>query len=73
MDPQRKSVAGPMALSSVKAARKSFAVANTKVKDNKMQKEIITVHSSTPSVEHRLLHSEQSQIYQGDVNVLSIM
>lgn len=73
MDPQRKAVAGPMAQNSIKTARKSFAVTNTYFKAVTPQKEIITVHTSTPHVEHRSFPSEQNQIYQGDVNVLSIM
>lgn len=73
MDPQRKTVAGPMAPTSVKTARKSFAVTNTYIKNVNPQKQIITVHTSTPNVEHRSFHSEQNQIYQGEVNVLSIM
>lgn len=73
MDPQRKARAGPMALSSIKTARKSFAVSNTYVKNLNSPKEIVTVHTSTPHIEHRPFHSEQNQIYQGEVNVLSIM
>ncbi|OWR41292.1 hypothetical protein KGM_206112 [Danaus plexippus plexippus] len=73
MDPQRKVTAGPMAPSSLKTARKSFAVTKTYVKDMSPQKEIITVHTSTPNIEHRSFHSEQNQIYQGEVNVLSII
>lgn len=73
MDPQRKARAGPMALSSIKTARKSFAVCNTYVKNLNSPKEIVTVHTSTPHIEHRPFHSEQNQIYQGEVNVLSIM
>ncbi|XP_045491170.1 uncharacterized WD repeat-containing protein alr3466-like [Colias croceus] len=73
MDPQRKQEAGPIAPSSVKAARKSFAVTNTYVKNVSPQKEIVTVHTSSPNIEHRSFHTEQNQIYQGEVNVLSII
>lgn len=74
MEPRRKTPAGPMAPSSMKSARKSFAVTNTYIsKTNVPQKEIITVHTSTPHVERKSFHAEQSQVYQGDVNVLSIM
>lgn len=71
MDPQRKTVAGPMAPTSMKTARKSFAITNTYIRSNK--KEIVSVHTSTPAVESRAFHLEQNQIYQGDVNILSIM
>ncbi|CAK1552018.1 unnamed protein product [Leptosia nina] len=73
MDPQRRKEAGPVAPSSVKSARKSFAVTNTYVKNVTPQKEIVTVHTSAPNIEHRSFHSEQNQIYQGEVNVLSII
>ncbi|XP_060800483.1 uncharacterized protein LOC106139046 [Amyelois transitella] len=73
MDPQRKTMPGPMAQSSVKSARKSFAVTNAYVKSNAVQKEIISVHTSTPQVEQKSFKSEKSQIYQGEVNVLSII
>lgn len=73
MDPQRKTGAGPMAPSSMKTARKSFAVTNTFVKNNAPEKEIVTVHTSTPHVERRSSHVEQSQVYQGEVNILSIV
>lgn len=73
MDPQRKIAAGPMATSSIRAARKSFAVTKTFIKNVTPQKEIVTVQTSTPNVEHRSFHSEQNQVYYGDVNVLSIM
>lgn len=73
MEPQRKKEAGPVAPSSVKSARKSFAVTNTYVKNVTPQKEIITVHTSSPHIEHRSFHSELNQIYHGEVNVLSIM
>lgn len=73
MEPRRKIPAGPMAPSSVKAARKSFAVTHTYVKSSAPQKEIITVHTGTPHIETKSAHAEQNQVYQGDVNVLSIM
>lgn len=73
MEPRRQIPAGPMAPSSMKAARKSFAVTSTYVKSNAPQKEIITVHTSTPHVEKKSFHAEQNQVYHGDVNVLSIM
>ncbi|XP_023947804.1 uncharacterized WD repeat-containing protein alr3466 [Bicyclus anynana] len=73
MDPQRKTVPGPMAPSSVRTARKSFAITNAFIKNVNPQKEIVTVHTSTPHVEHRSFHSEQNQVYQGEVNVLSII
>ncbi|KAG6458809.1 hypothetical protein O3G_MSEX011054 [Manduca sexta] len=73
MEPRRKSVAGPMAPSSMKTARKSFAVINTFIKNAAPDKQIITVHTSTPLVERRSFHVEQNQINQGEVNVLSII
>ena len=71
MDPQRKTVAGPMAPSSKKIALKSIAVVNNYNKTQK--KEIISVHTSTPAIETRTVDLEQNQIYQGEVNILSIM
>ncbi|KOB65856.1 Ribosome biogenesis protein YTM1 [Operophtera brumata] len=64
MVPQRKTAAGPMAPSSMKASKKSIAVSSTK--SNVPEKEVITVHTSTPSVEKRSARAEQSQIYQGE-------
>ncbi|XP_075970089.1 uncharacterized protein LOC142972684 [Anticarsia gemmatalis] len=72
MDPQRKTAAGPMAPTSIKTARKSFAVTNTYVRPH-VEKEIITVHTSTPQTEKRSHTAQQNQVYQGDVNVLSII
>lgn len=37
------------------------------------QKQVVTVHTSTPNVEHRPGLSAQNQIYHNEVNVLSIM
>ena len=37
------------------------------------QKQIVTVHTSTPNIEHRPGLSAHNQIYQNEVNVLSIM
>lgn len=71
MDPQRKTEAGPMAPSSKKQATKSFAILNPYSKAQK--KEIISVHTSTPALETRTIDLEQNQIYQGEVNILSIM
>lgn len=73
MDPQRKVMAGPVAPTSVGTVRKSFAVTNTYVKKHEPEKEIITAHTSTPHVEKKSFHSQQSQIFQGEVNLLSIM
>lgn len=73
MEPQRKTIAGPMAPSSMKSARKSFAVTNTLIKNESPDKEIVTVHTSTPHIERRSYHHEQRQVYQGDINILSIM
>ncbi|KPJ06103.1 WD repeat-containing protein tag-125 [Papilio machaon] len=73
MDPQRKVAAGPVAPSSLKSARKSFAVTNAFVRREDKKGEILTVHTSTPNVEHRSFHADQCQLYQGDVNLLSII
>lgn len=62
-----------MAPSSMKTARKSFAITNTFVKSNAPEKEIVTVHTSTPHVERRSFHVAQNQVYQGEVNILSIV
>ncbi|XP_026745654.1 transcription initiation factor TFIID subunit 5-like isoform X2 [Trichoplusia ni] len=73
MDPQRHVVAGPMAPTSMKTARKSFAITNTYVRSHPANKEIVSVHTSTPAVEKRTFNLEQNQVYQGTVNVLSII
>lgn len=74
MDPQRTAVAGPMASFNEKTSKKSFAVTNTLInKESILNKDITTVHSSSPHVEKRSYHVEQNQIYQGEINVLSIM
>ncbi|KAF9418457.1 hypothetical protein HW555_004745 [Spodoptera exigua] len=71
MDPQRTTLPGPLPASSKQAARKCFAITNTYIKSTK--KEIVSVHTSTPTVENLSFQIEQNQIYQGDVNVLSII
>ncbi|KAJ8722695.1 hypothetical protein PYW07_003875 [Mythimna separata] len=71
MDPQRKTVAGPMTSSSLRKALKSGAIINNSIKSNK--KETISVHTSIPAVETRTYDVEQDQIYQGEVNILSII
>ncbi|CAG9783767.1 unnamed protein product [Diatraea saccharalis] len=74
MEPKRKLPAGPMALSSMKAAKKTLGVYNAPVnKSNAPTKELITVHTATPHLEHKSYNAEQNQIYQGEVNVLSVM
>lgn len=74
MEPQRKVTPGPTAPSNRKTQRKSFAITSTFLRAAQDPgKEVITVHASTPNVEKRSFHVEQSQVYNGDVNVLSIM
>ncbi|XP_028042374.1 transcription initiation factor TFIID subunit 5-like [Bombyx mandarina] len=73
MEPKRTALAGPMAPTSIKTARKSFAVTNTYIRNAPPTKEIVSVHTSMPQVEHRSFPLEQNQVYQGQVNVLSVI
>ncbi|RVE43729.1 hypothetical protein evm_011578 [Chilo suppressalis] len=76
MEPRRKVPAGPMAPSSMKAAKKTYgAYSNYINRSNNYApaKESITVHTATPNLEHKSYHTEQNQIYQGEVNVLSVI
>lgn len=82
VEPERVTPAGPMAATSQRNARKSFAVTGTiliprqvdRTPSQHQHKENTTVHTSTPAVETRSQRSEhQGPNYSGDVNLLSIM
>lgn len=79
-EPQRLTVAGPMAATSQRTARKSFAITGTllsrqvdKDQSGRQHKENTTVHTNTPALESRSQRGEQGPIYTGDVNLMSIM
>lgn len=78
-EPQRLMPAGPMAASSQRNARKSFAITDTLItkhadQSHNQHKENTTVHTNTPALEIRSQRSEhQGPIYTGDVNLISIM
>lgn len=80
-EPQRLTAAGPMAATSQRSARKSFAVTGAfitrqvdQVESRHQHKENTTVHTNTPALENRSQHSDhQGPIYTGDVNLMSIM
>lgn len=81
IEPQRLTRAGPMATTSQRVARKSFAITGTliakqpeRVQSHNLQKESTTVHTNTPALESRSLRSDhQGPIYTGDVNLMSVM
>lgn len=81
IEPQRLTPAGPMAATSQRTARKSFAITGTlitkqseHVQSRQQQRENTTVHTNTPALETRSQRSEhQGPIYTGDVNLMSIM
>lgn len=80
-EPQRLTQAGPMAATSQRTARKSFAITGTlitkqvgQVQSRHQHKENTTVHTNTPAVESQTQRSEHhGPIYTGDVNLMSIM
>lgn len=80
-EPQRLTAAGPMAATSQRSARKSFAITGSlitrqvdQVQSRHQHKENTTVHTNTPALENRSQHSDhQGPIYTGDVNLMSIM
>ncbi|XP_049867673.1 uncharacterized protein LOC126367914 [Pectinophora gossypiella] len=73
MEHQRRISAGPMAQSSMHTARKSFAITHTVVNKPHLEKEIVSVHTSTPLLEQRIRHEDANQTYQGEINLLSIV
>lgn len=72
MDVQRKSFAGPTATSLLVQSRKT-AVTPYHIYETMPQKEVITVHTGTPKLEAKSFPSEQNQVYQGEINLLSVM
>lgn len=62
-----------MALSSISTARKSITPTEAYYKPITLQKQIISVHTGTPQIEHHSFPSQENQVYTGDVNLLSIM
>ncbi|KAJ2952731.1 hypothetical protein O0L34_g7083 [Tuta absoluta] len=73
MDHSRQMPAGPMAASSIQTARKSFAITSKFMNKPESQKEIVSVHTTAPLMERRALREEQLQIYNGEINLLSII
>lgn len=73
MEPQRKAAAGPMASSSMRTSRKSFAITHSYIRPENPHKETVTVNTSVPNIERRTNRNDQNQIYQGEVNLNSIM